>query len=55
MLARYVDARSASLDAILEQAGVVKFFADHVDQATAIPDVAIAARPAQNRPYPAQN
>ena len=39
MLARYVEARSPELDAILERAGVLRYFADHVDQATAVPDV----------------
>ncbi len=51
MLARYVEARSPTLDAILEEAGVVSYFADHVDQATSLPDTAAAAQPADNRPY----
>ena len=51
MLARYVEARSPELDALLERAGVVRWFADHVDQATAIPDVSESARPVDNRPY----
>ena len=52
MLARYVAARTPELDAILEQAGVLKYFADYVDQATNVPDVSRTARPPENRPYP---
>ena len=51
MLARYVAARSAELDGLLERAGVLRWFADHTDQATAVPDVSEAARPGDNRPY----
>jgi glutathione S-transferase len=51
MLARYVDARSHALDAILERAGIVRFFADHVGRATGIPDVRGGAQPSDNRPY----
>jgi glutathione S-transferase len=51
MLARYVEARSPGLDAILERAGVLGYFADHVDQATAVPDVRGPAQPTDNRPY----
>lgn len=51
MLARYVEARSPQLDAILKEAGVLTYFADHVDQATAVPDPIIAAQPTENRPY----
>ncbi len=51
MLARYVAARSAELDQILDRAGVLRYFADHVDQATAVPDVRDHARPPDNRPY----
>ncbi|MCB0990230.1 MAG: glutathione S-transferase N-terminal domain-containing protein [Acidimicrobiales bacterium] len=52
MLARYVEARSPRLDDLLERAGVLRWFADHVDQATAVPDTSTGARPVQNRPYP---
>lgn len=52
LLARYVEARTPALDAVLEQAGVLRHFADHVDQATEVPDVRHAAQPTQNRPYP---
>jgi hypothetical protein len=51
MLARFVEARSPQLDAILEQAGVLAYFADHVDQATAVPDLTDGAQPTENRPY----
>ncbi len=51
MLARYVEARSPALDGLLEQAGVVRYFADHVDQATTVPDPRHGAQPANNRPY----
>ena len=51
LLARYVDTRSAELDAILERAGIVRWFADFVDQAGLIPDVAERAQPSDNRPY----
>ena len=53
LLARYVEARSPQLDAILEQAGIVQHYADHVDQATAVPDPSPLPRPTDNRPYPA--
>ena len=51
MLARYLDARSPELDEVLDAAGVLQYFADHVDQATAIPETIGGAQPAQNRPY----
>ena len=51
LLARYVAARTPELDAILERAGVLRWFADHVEQASGIPDVSDAAQPADNRPY----
>jgi glutathione S-transferase len=54
MLARYVQARSARLDAILERAGILGYYADHVDQATAVPDPTTPPRPLDNRPYPAE-
>lgn len=51
LLARYVAARSPALDAILERAGIRRWFADHVDQATSVPDPALPARPADNQPF----
>jgi len=53
MLARYVEARSPELDAILERAGILSHFADHVDQATSVPTPAPLPRPSDNQPYPA--
>ena len=52
MLARYVAARSAELDGVLERAGVLRWFADYVDQAApGVRDVRAMARPEDNRPY----
>ena len=51
MLARYVEARSAALDDVLARAGILRYFADHVDQATAVPDPVPPPRPADNQPY----
>lgn len=51
MLARYVEARSPRLDEILDAAGVLPFYADYIDQATAIPDSSASAQPSDNRPY----
>ena len=51
MLARYVEARSPELDAVLERAGIVSFFADFVDRATSVPDPHPPAQPSDNRPY----
>ncbi len=51
LLARYVEARSPALDAVLEEAGVLRWFADHVDRATAVPDVSARSQPSDNRPY----
>jgi glutathione S-transferase len=53
MLARYVEARSPELDALLERAGILDFYAGHVDRATTIPDPLVRPRPSDNRPYPA--
>jgi glutathione S-transferase len=53
MLARYVEARSPELDEVLGAAGILPFYADHIDQATTVPDPKPIPRPADNRPYPA--
>ncbi len=50
-LARYIAARSDDLDALLDRAGVLAHFADHVDQATTVPDPMPPAQPSDNRPY----
>jgi len=52
LLARYVEARNAQLDAILDRAGILPYFADYVDHATEIPDPSVPPRPTDNRPYP---
>ena len=51
MLARYLEARSPELDAILERAGILRYYADHTSQATAVPDPVPRPQPADNRPY----
>jgi hypothetical protein len=51
LLARYVELRSAALDAILERAGIVSYFADYVDHAGSIPSYEQPPRPALNRPF----
>ena len=53
MLARYVESRTPEIDEVLDAAGILGFYADHVDQATEVPDPAPRPRPADNRPYPA--
>lgn len=52
LLARYVRLRSDALDRVLERAGILRHFADHVAQAGAIPSHDEPPRPALNRPYP---
>jgi hypothetical protein len=51
LLARYVDLRSAALDAILERAGILSYFANCVDHAGSIPSYEQPPRPALNRPF----
>jgi glutathione S-transferase len=51
MLARYVAARSPGLDALLEEAGIRRYFADYTAQATAVPDPTPAPRPSDNQPF----
>jgi len=52
LLARYCELRDARLDAVLERAGILPFFADWVAFAGSIPDVRNPPRPALNRPFP---
>ncbi len=52
LLARYVEHRSAALDAVLDRAGILAYFADFVAQAGTIPDDKAPPRPSLNRPYP---
>jgi hypothetical protein len=52
LLARYVEGRCARLDAALERAGILQFFAGHVGDAGWIPDYREPPRPVLNRPFP---
>jgi hypothetical protein len=52
LLARYAALRSPRLDAVLERAGALSFFADFAQHAGALPDYAAPPRPALNRPFP---
>jgi glutathione S-transferase len=52
LLARYRAARSAKLDAVLESAGVIGWFAPYVEHAREIPDYRPLPQPALNRPFP---
>lgn len=51
LLARYAALRSSRLDAVLERAGVLRFFVDFVHQAGVVPDASAPPRPALNRPF----
>lgn len=55
LLARYAESRSARLDAALDRAGILGFFAEHVAEAGAIPDWRDPPRPALNRPFPPEH
>src|SRR5262245_33675990 len=52
LLARYAALRDARLDAVLERAGVLRYFAGFTEHATAIPDPRDPPRPKLNRPFP---
>lgn len=52
LLARYVQLRSDALDAVLERAGILRFFADHANEAGSVPRTDAPPRPRLNRPYP---
>lgn len=52
LLARYVEHRCARLDAVLERAGILPYFADFTAQAGTIPDYTAPPRPTLNRPFP---
>jgi len=52
LLARYLESRSARLDAVLDRAGILPFFAEHVALAGRVPDYREPPRPALNRPFP---
>jgi glutathione S-transferase len=51
LLARYREARSATLDRVLERAGILRYFADSVDRATTVPGPVPPPRPADNQPF----
>jgi glutathione S-transferase len=51
LLARYLAARSPALDAVLARAGILRYFADYLDQASAVPDPSAPPRPADNQPF----
>ncbi len=51
LLVRYAAARTPALDAVLERAGIVRYFADYTDQAGTVPDPAPPPRPADNQPF----
>jgi glutathione S-transferase len=52
LLARYAAERTPALDAVLERAGILRWFRDHLAQAGRIPDGEAPPRPALNRPFP---
>jgi hypothetical protein len=52
LLARYFELRSSALDAVLKRAGILRFFADHLNQAGTVPVWNTPPRPKLNRPYP---
>lgn len=51
LLARYVALRCDPLDAVLERAGILGAYADHVGEASAVPTWDKPPRPALNRPF----
>jgi len=55
LLARYKALRSAALDAVLDRAGILRFFTDHVSQAGTVPTWNAPPQPRLNRPYPPEN
>jgi glutathione S-transferase len=52
LLARYVALRCDALDAVLDRAGILRFYADFTADAGAIPDPRALPQPRLNRPYP---
>ena len=52
LLARYLDLRSDALDAVLDRAGILDFYAGFTDQAGEIPNPEKPPRGRYNRPYP---
>jgi glutathione S-transferase len=52
LLARYVELRCAALDAVLERAGILAYYADFTDGAGTIPSDEKPPQPDRNRPFP---
>jgi glutathione S-transferase len=52
LLARYLQLRSEALDAVLERAGLLSYFADFTEGAGTIPSYREPPRPTLNRPFP---
>lgn len=52
LLARYDQLRNDHLDAILQRAGILGYYWDHLDQACPLPDPSAPPQPHQNWPYP---
>jgi glutathione S-transferase len=52
LLARYAALRSPALDAVLERAGVLRYYAGDVARAGTLPDPSAPPRPSRNRPFP---
>jgi glutathione S-transferase len=52
LLARYRALRNDALDAVLERAGILRFFADYVAQGGTVPSWETPPRPRLNRPDP---
>jgi glutathione S-transferase len=51
LLARYVALRSPALDAVLERAGILSYYAGFVDQAATLAGTETPPRPRYNRPF----
>jgi glutathione S-transferase len=51
LLARYLDLRCDALDAVLDHAGILSYYADFRASAGTIPDPGKPPRPTYNRPY----
>jgi glutathione S-transferase len=52
LLARYLELRCDRLDAVLDHAGILRFFADAITCAGSIPDCRDPPQPRLNRPFP---
>ena len=52
LLGRYRALRSDALDTVLRRAGILRYFADHLDEAGPVPTWDAPPQPRLNRPYP---